>query len=64
MDNAQDRVVARYQPGAIEGFDLEEFLRSNNAVPNPLGRPTTYQEKPSLSHSARLESSKRILGPG
>jgi hypothetical protein len=50
MDNAQDRVVARYQPGAIEGFDLEEFLRSNKAVPNPLGRPTTYQEKPPLSH--------------
>jgi hypothetical protein len=49
MDNAQDRVVARYQPGAIEGFDLEEFLRSNKSVPNPLGPPTSYPEKPSLS---------------
>ena len=33
MDNSQDRVVARYQPGAIEELDVEKFLRGKKAGP-------------------------------
>jgi hypothetical protein len=62
MDNAQDRVVARYQPGAIEGFDLEEFLRSNKSVPNPLGPPTSIRKNLHCRKGARRESNEIALG--
>ena len=52
MDNIQDRVVARYQPGAIEGFDVEAFLRSNEAVPNPMQPPIEYPRKPTSAETS------------
>lgn len=54
MENAQDRVVACYQPGAIVGFDVEAFLRSNQMVPNPMHPPTAYPEGPSQAKSKPL----------
>ncbi len=51
MDNIQDRVVARYQPGAIEELDVEKFLRGKKAVPNPTLPPTAYPQKPSASEN-------------
>jgi Dolichyl-phosphate-mannose-protein mannosyltransferase len=53
MDNVQDRVVARYQPGAIEGFDVEGFLRGKTAVPNPMQPPTVYPQTASPSENVR-----------
>jgi hypothetical protein len=52
MDNIQDRVVARYQPGAIEGFDVEAFLRSKEAVPNPMQPPITFPRKPTSAETS------------
>lgn len=49
MENIQDRVVARYEPGAIVGFDLAGFLRGREAIPNPMLQPTAYPQKPSQS---------------
>ena len=49
MENVEDRVVARYQPGALAEFDIEEFLRGKHPVPNPLQPPTAYVKKPSKS---------------
>jgi hypothetical protein len=46
VENLQDRVVARYQPGAIEGFDMEAFLRGKQAVPDPMRPPIAYPQKP------------------
>jgi hypothetical protein len=49
MENIQDRVVARYEPGAIVGFDLDGFLRGRETIPNPMLQPTAYPQKPSQS---------------
>ena len=49
MENLEDRIVARYQPGALAEFDIEEFLRGNPPVPNPLQPPTAYVKRPSKS---------------
>ena len=49
MENVEDRIVARYQPGALAEFDIEEFLRGKHPVPNPLQPPTAYVKKPSKS---------------
>lgn len=46
MDNIQDRVVARYEPGVIVGFDLEGFLHGRETIPNPMLQPTAYPQKP------------------
>ena len=45
MENLEDRIVARYQPGALAEFDIEEFLRGKHPVPNPLQPPTAYVKK-------------------
>ena len=47
MENTSDRVVARYQPGAIVGFSVEDFLRAKHGVPNPMRPPKAYPEGPS-----------------
>jgi hypothetical protein len=47
MENTSDRVVARYQPGAIVGFSVEDFLRGKHGVPNPMRPPKAYPERPS-----------------
>jgi Dolichyl-phosphate-mannose-protein mannosyltransferase len=46
LENVEDRVVARYQPGALAEFDIKEFLRGKHPVPNPLQPPTAYVKKP------------------
>jgi hypothetical protein len=38
MDNIQDRVVVRYQPGAIEELDIEKFLEARKQCPIPCCR--------------------------
>ena len=53
MENLEDRIVARYQPGAIAEFHFEEFFRGKETVPNPLQPPTAYPQKPSQSQDDR-----------
>jgi hypothetical protein len=48
-ENVEDRVVARYQPGALAEFNIEEFLRGGHPIPNPLQPPTAYVKKASKS---------------
>ena len=47
MENVEDRIVARYQAGALAESYIEEFLRGKHPVPNPLQPPTVYVKKPS-----------------
>lgn len=47
MENLEDRVVARYHPGALAEFDLEKFLGGKHPIPNPLQPPTAYVKKAS-----------------
>lgn len=49
IENLEDRVVARYQPGALAEFDIEKFLGGKHPVPNPLQPPNGYVKKPSRS---------------
>ena len=49
MENVEDRIVARYHPGALAEFEIEEFLRGSHAVPNPLQPPTAYNKKTAKS---------------
>jgi 4-amino-4-deoxy-L-arabinose transferase-like glycosyltransferase len=49
IENLEDRVVARYQPGALAEFDIEEFLRGKHPIPNPLQPPKAYVKKSSRS---------------
>jgi Dolichyl-phosphate-mannose-protein mannosyltransferase len=52
MENVEDRVVARYQPGALAEFDIEEFLSGTHPIPNPLQPPTAYVKKSSKSQDS------------
>jgi uncharacterized membrane protein len=49
MENVEDRVVARYQPGALAELNIEEFLRGEHPISNPLQPPTAYVKKASKS---------------
>ena len=38
LDQTNDRVVARYQPGSIQGFDFAAFLRGRTGAPMRMSR--------------------------
>ena len=48
FDESHNRVIARYVPGAVEGFDLRGFLRGREAPPNPHQQPLLYPGKPEI----------------
>lgn len=46
LDQTNDRVVARYEPGSAYDFSLEAFLRGREAVPNPNSPPPEFPSRP------------------
>ena len=46
LDQTNDRVVARYQPGSIQGFDLAAFLRGRAGIPDANELPLRFPNKP------------------
>ena len=48
FDESHNRMVARYEPGAAQGFDPAAFLRGREAVPDPHQPPLAYPEKPEI----------------
>ena len=46
LDQTNDRVIARYQPGSARHFKLEAFLRGREGVPNPNLPPLEFPNKP------------------
>jgi hypothetical protein len=46
LDQTNDRVIARYQPGSVRGFDLDAFLRARNGVPDANEPPLKFPNKP------------------
>jgi len=51
-DNTHNRVIARYVPGAVEGFDPKAFLKGREATPNPELPPLAHPNKPEMLHGA------------
>ena len=48
FDQTHIRVVARYVPGAVRGFDLPAFFRGRSAVPNVTLPPLEHPGKPEM----------------
>ena len=46
LDQTNDRVIARYEPGSAQSFDLEAFLRGREAIPNPNIPPLEFPREP------------------
>lgn len=47
-DNTHNRVIARYVPGAVNDFNLGEFLRGREMKPNPELPPLAHPDKPAV----------------
>jgi hypothetical protein len=52
LDQTNDRVVARYEPGSAFDFSLEAFLRGREAVPNPNSPPLEFPSRPVIYPAA------------
>ena len=46
LDQTNDRVVARYQPGSVRDFSFEAFLHGREGIPNANDPPLKFPNKP------------------
>ncbi len=46
LDQTNDRVVARYQPGSVRDFELDAFLRGREGIPDANEPPLEFPNKP------------------
>ena len=46
LDQTNDRVIARYQPGSVRDFELEAFLRGREGIPDANEPPLEFPNKP------------------
>jgi hypothetical protein len=45
LDQTNDRVVARYQPGSVRDFDFQAFLRGREGIPDANESPLKFPSK-------------------
>ena len=52
LDQTNDRVIARYQPGSVRDFDLDAFLRARDGIPDANEPPLKFPNKPIIHPAA------------
>ena len=52
LDQTNDRVIARYQPGSVREFDFDAFLRGREGVPDANEPPLKFPNKPIIHPAA------------